>query len=103
VDVEETDNEMLVRADAPGFEPNDFDIYVTGNLLTIRAERRQEHEDKQGELRSRRRTFGRFERSILLPAAVDADKVEAHYRNGLLEPCLPQTEEARRRRIEVKA
>lgn len=103
VDVQDTDKEILVRAEAPGFEPKDFDIHVSGNLLTIKAEHKQETEEKQGEFRTWERRFGRFQRSLPLPAAVDADKVEAHYRNGVLELRLPRTEEAQRRRIEVKA
>jgi HSP20 family protein len=103
VDVEDTDREVLVRAEAPGFEPQDFDIQVSGNTLTIRAERKQEAEQEQGGYRISQRRYGRFQRSIPLPAAVDADRVEAHYRNGVLELRLPRTEEARRRRIEVKA
>jgi len=103
VDVEETDKEVLVRAEAPGFEPQDFDIHVSGNTLTIRAEHKQETEGTQGEYRSWERHYGRFQRSIPLPAAVDANKVEAHYRNGVLELRLPRMEEAQRRRIEVKA
>jgi HSP20 family protein len=103
VDVQDTDKEILVRAEAPGFDAKDFDVSVSGNTLTIRAEHKQEAEQKQGEYRSWERRYGRFERSIPLPAAIDADRVEAHYRNGVLELRLPRTEEAKRRRIEVKA
>jgi HSP20 family protein len=102
-DVEDTGEEILVRAEAPGFEPKDFDIHISGNLLTIQAEHKQEAEEKKEGYRSWERRYGRFQRSIPLPAAVDADKVEAHYRNGVLELRLPRTEEAQRRRIEVKA
>jgi len=102
VDVEETDKDILVRAEAPGFEPKDFDIHVSGNTLTIRAEHKQEVEEKQEGFHYRERRFGRFQRSIPLPATVDADKVEAHYRNGVLELRLARTEEAQRKRIEVK-
>jgi len=103
VDVQERDQEVLVRAEAPGFEPKDFDISISGNALTIQAEHKQEAEEKQGEVRTWERHYGRFQRSIPLSAAVDPDKVEAQYRNGVLELRLPRTEEARRKRIEVKA
>jgi len=102
IDVEDTDQEIRVRAEAPGFERKDFDIQVSGNTLTIQAEHKQEAEEKQGEYRSWERRYGRFQRSIPLPAAVKADQVEAHYRNGVLELRLPRAEEAQRRRIEVK-
>jgi HSP20 family protein len=100
VDVQDTDKEILVRAEAPGFEPQEFDIHVSGNTLTIRAEHRQEGQEMEGHPWERR--YSRLERAITLPAAVDADKVEAHYRHGVLELRLPRAEEARRRRIEVK-
>jgi len=103
VNVEDTGKEIMVRAEAPGFEPKDFDIDISGNTLTIRAEHKQEAEEKQGDFRTWERRYGQFQRSVLLPAAVDADKVEAHFRNGILELRLPRTEEAQKRRIEVKA
>jgi HSP20 family protein len=102
VDMEETDKEILVRAETPGFEPKDFDIHVDGNLLTIRGEHKQESEENQGESHRWERRYGRFERSIMLPGTVDTDKVDAQYRNGVLELRLPRTEQAHRRRIEVK-
>jgi HSP20 family protein len=102
VDVEETDKEIVVRAEAPGFEPQDFDIHISGNTLMIQAQRQHEAEEKQGEYRFTERRYGRFQRSIPLSTPVDADKVEAHYRNGVLELRLPRTEEIQRRRIEVK-
>jgi len=102
IDVDETDKEIRVRAEAPGFEPQDFDIRVSGNLLTIRAEHKQEKEEKHDEGRSWERRYGRFQRSMTLPAAVKAEQVDAHYRNGVLELRLPRAEEAQRKRIEVK-
>jgi HSP20 family protein len=102
VDVQDTDKEVVVRAEAPGFEAGDFDIQVSGNTLTIRAEHKHEAEKEQEGYRYTERRFGRYQRSIPLPAAVQADKAEAHYRNGVLELRLPMTEDAQRRRIEVK-
>jgi HSP20 family protein len=95
LDLDETDNEVVARVDAPGFEPGDFDIQVSGDTLKITAERKAEKGDK--------RTYERrFQRYVTLPAAVDADKVEAKYRNGVLELTLPKTEQARWKRIPVK-
>jgi len=99
MDVHETDKEVLVRAEAPGFEPQEFDISISGNTLSIQAEHKEESQDKE---RGWQRRYGRFQRSFTLPAAVDADKVEATYRQGVLELRLPKAEEAQRRRIEVK-
>jgi HSP20 family protein len=103
VDVEEADNEIVIRAAAPGFEPKDFDIHVSGNTLTVQAEHKEEGEEKEEGFRRWHERYGRFQRSIPLSTAVDADKVEAHYHNGILELRLPRTESIPRRRIEVKA
>ena len=102
VDVEEADNEIVVRAEAPGFEPKDFDIHISGNTLTVRAEHTEEGEEKEEGYRRWHQRYGRLERSVLLSTAVNADKVEARYRNGILEVRLPRTEPSPRKRIEVK-
>jgi HSP20 family protein len=103
MDVEDADNEIHVRAEAPGFEPKDFDIQINGNMLTVRAEHQQEDEQNERGMHSWQRSYGHFQRAIALSGPVDADKVEAHYRNGVLELRLPRTEQAERKRIEVKA
>jgi HSP20 family protein len=102
VDVEEADKEIVVRAEAPGFEPKDFDIHINGNTLTLQAEHKEEGEEKEEGYRRWHQRYGRFQRSIPLSTAVDPDKVDAHYRNGILEVHLPRTEPSPRRRIEVK-
>ena len=96
--VEDTGKEVVVRAEAPGFEASDFDVQVSGDVLTIRAEHKEEGDGKEGQ-----RRYARLERSVTLPAGTDVDKVEARYRNGVLELHLPKLEEAQPRRIEVKA
>lgn len=103
VDVEETENEIRVRAEMPGFEAKEIDVQVTGNILTIRAERDTATEEQEGDTRSWERRHSRFQRSFTLPAPVDADKVEAKYRNGVLELQLPRTEATQRKRIEVQS
>jgi HSP20 family protein len=102
MDVEEADNEIIVRAEAPGFEPKDFEIHISGNTLTIQAEHKEEKEQKEEGFRGWERRYGRFRRSMPLSTAVDADKVEARYHSGVLEVHLPRTEPSPRRRIEVK-
>jgi HSP20 family molecular chaperone IbpA len=93
VNMDETDKEVVVRAEAPGFEPGEFDIDVRGDMLTIRAEHK-ETEDQAKEGAARQWGSRRLERSFTLPVTVDPDKVEAHYRNGVLEVHLPRTEQA---------
>jgi HSP20 family protein len=99
-DLEDTDKEVVVRADAPGFEPDDFDVQVSGNRLTIQAERKRQAGEKQEDYRSEER---RFQRTVQLPAGVSTDAVEARYRNGVLEVRLPKSPEAQGKRITVQA
>jgi HSP20 family protein len=103
LDVEDTDKEVIVRAEAPGFEPNEFNISLSGNTLTIQAEHREKTEEKQQGYEVTQRRYGRMDRAVTLPAPVDPNKVQASYRNGVLEVRLPRTEEAQKRRIEVKS
>jgi HSP20 family protein len=102
VDVQEDDKEIVVRTEAPGFEPKDFDIHLSGNTLTIQAEHKEEAEQKHEGYRQWERRYGRFQRSIPLSTAVNADKVDARYHSGVLEVHLPRTEPSPRKRIEVK-
>jgi HSP20 family protein len=92
--VEETDKEHVVRAEAPGFEAGDFDVQVSGDVLHIRAERKADDKGRSEE--------ARLERWVTLSPGVDRDKVEARYRNGVLEVRLAKAPEALGRRIEVK-
>jgi HSP20 family protein len=94
LDAEETDSAVTVRMDAPGFEPGDFDIQVSGDTLRVSAERKSEKGDGTHERR--------FQRSVSLPSAVDTEKVEAHYRNGVLELSLPKTEQAKWKKVVVQ-
>jgi len=104
LDVDETEKEVVVRAEAPGFEAKDFDVELSGNVLHIRAEEKHEEEKKgdkeKGSYTERR--YARFERLVTLPEYLDRDKVEASYRNGVLEVRVPKTAEAMGKRIEVK-
>jgi HSP20 family protein len=75
LDLEDTDNQVVVRAEAPGFEAGDFDIQVSGDVLTIRAERKQESKGKQDDFQYTER---RLNRTVTLPPGVQADNVEAH-------------------------
>jgi HSP20 family protein len=101
--VEDTDKEVVVRAEAPGFEPQDFDVQVSGNWLTIQAEHKDEKETKEGEGPYSERSYRRFQRSFSLPVGTETNNVEARYRNGVLEVRLPKKPEAQGKRIEVKS
>lgn len=97
LEVEETDEAVIVRTDAPGFEPADFNIEVRGNVLKIVAERKTEAAGKEPAIERSLR------RAMTLPAAVAPEKVEAMYHNGVLELRLPKAEPTVTRKVEVKA
>ncbi len=100
LDVWEDDNAVVVRAEAPGFEPSDFDLQVRGDQLILRAAHKAEAEDKDRGYREWRRQ--EFYRTVPLPAGVDPDKVKANYRHGVLMVTLPKTETGKPRRITVE-
>jgi HSP20 family protein len=104
LDVEETDKAFIVHAEVPGMEQKDIELGLADNTLTISGERVQEHKDDQRGRAYAERFYGRFRRTIPLPSEVDADKVEATFKNGLLTVTLPKNEQARdkTRRIEIR-
>jgi HSP20 family protein len=102
LNVWEDQEKLHVEAELPGMEMDDLEILIHGNELTIKGERKKP-ELKDASWRRRERGFGRFSRALELPDDVDAEKVEAHFRNGVLLIELPKREEAKPRRIEVKA
>ena len=101
LDVHENDNNYIVETDLPGINPDDIDVTLHDNTLTITAEVNRE-ETKEGERRivSERR-YGRFQRSIRLPDAIDADKVGANFDNGVLTLTLAKSEASKPRQISV--
>ncbi len=98
LDVDDKENEIVVRADAPGFEPDDFNVEIVGDNLVLKGERKEE--ERKGNGYHYRR--GHLYRSVPLPHGVEADKIDARYRNGVLEVHVPKGEEAKGKRIEVK-
>lgn len=105
IDVEETEQAYVVTAELPGIAEKDIELSLADNALTLSGEKRSEHEEKDGGRRYTERSFGRFSRTIPFPAEVDADKVQAACRNGVLTVTLPKNAKARdkSRRIEVRA
>lgn len=102
VDIKETDKAFVITVDLPGVDRNDIRVNVDRGVLSIQAERKTE-ETREGEnwhLTERR--FGVYQRSFRLPETVDADKVEARHRNGVLELTLPKSERAMAKQIEIK-
>lgn len=101
VDIVETENDIVLNADVPGVDPKDVDIQVENGMLTLKGERRFQSDVKEDNYRRVERVFGTFVRSFALPQTVDPDKVEANYRNGVLEVKLPKRAEAKPKQIKV--
>jgi len=99
-DMQEDDTRITVRAEAPGFEPSDFDVQVRGDQLILQASHKAETEQKERGYHEWQQQD--FYRSISLPSGTDHDKVDASYRNGILTVMLPKTEECKARHITVK-
>jgi HSP20 family protein len=103
LDISERDDAVVLQAEVPGMKPEDIDISVQNNHLTLSGEKKETDERKEGEFYHSERRYGTFRREIALPSGVDADKVEAKYRDGVLTVTLPKSEEAKPRKIEVKS
>lgn len=100
-EVREEEDQIRVRLEAPGMEPDQFDIEVIDDVLVVRGEKHAEREQNSGRYYLLERAYGAFERAIRLPAAVDQGKAKANYRHGVLSITLPKTQRARARRIAV--
>jgi HSP20 family protein len=98
----ETDGEITVRAELPGLEAKDIDLNVSGDILSIRGEKKEKAEEKQKNYYSRESYYGAFQRSIRLPAEVQSDKVGASFKNGVLDIRLPKSEKAQSKKIDIK-
>jgi HSP20 family protein len=103
VDVSETGDKVTVKAEIPGMEAKDIEISMVGDTLTIKGEKKVEREEKDENYHMVERSYGSFSRAMKLPAAVDADKVDATYKNGVLTVVLPKKEEVKPKAIEIKA
>ena len=103
VDVFEKDDTLFFRAELPGFEKDAIDVRVEEGTLVLSGERKRDVEANEGGLYRLERAYGRFTRRFRLPEGYDASKVNASYKNGLLEVSLPKAEEAKPRKIEVNA
>jgi HSP20 family protein len=105
LNVAETDKEIEVTADVPGMEPKDIKVELRDGMLTIKGERQAEKDDKGKDYHLVERSYGMFERAVMLPAEVDVEKVAASFDKGVLTVSLPKKPGAadNARKIEVKA
>jgi HSP20 family protein len=104
MDVKETEKEIRVTAELPGMEQKDVEVIFTEGVLTIKGEKREEHEEEKGDTFRSERRYGAFQRSIPLPIDVNVDKAKAEFKKGVLKVVLPKSEtaQANRRRIQIE-
>jgi HSP20 family protein len=102
MDVKETADQIVVKAEVPGMDAKEINISVTGDVLTIKGEKKSEREEKDENYHVVERSYGSFSRSLTLPAAVDLDKIEAKYDKGVLTVTCAKKEEVKPKAIEIK-
>jgi HSP20 family protein len=102
LDMFQTENEIVVKATLPGIRPEDVDVSVTGETLTIKAERKSEKVVQGRDYIRRENRYGRFTRTIPLPVQIDPDKAIANFENGVLSLTLPKSETVKPRQIKVQ-
>lgn len=104
MDVSETDKEIRISAELPGVSENDVEVSLNEDVLTIRAEKRQQRKEQREGVHISERSFGTFQRAIRLPFHVNPEQVQARFENGVLQVTLPKTApQERSRRIQVQA
>lgn len=101
VDIYENKDQIVLEAELPGMNREDFELTIENNVITLRGERRFEKEDDADNYHRVERAYGSFTRSFTLPQMVSGDGATAEYRNGVLRVTLPKREEAKARRIEI--
>ena len=102
LDMTETKESLIVKAELPGLEVKDLNITISGSTLTLKGEKRQAKEEKDEHHHLIERSYGGFARTVELPMTVAADKVKAAFKNGVLTITLPKTEESKRKAISIE-
>jgi HSP20 family protein len=103
VDIFETDNDVVVKAELPGMDPKSIDVRLENNVLLLKGERHFEKETKEENYHRVEREYGSFSRAFSLPMAVKEEKITAEYKNGILKIVLPKKEEVKPKPIKVEA
>ena len=103
VDIVESDRAYLVKAEVPGLSPENIDVQVENDVLTVRGERKSENEEQQGGYRRVERRYGSFARSFVLPKGTNPEAIEAQVEHGVLTVTIPKVVPATARKVEVKA
>jgi HSP20 family protein len=102
MDLIETEDNLVLRADLPGVDRDDIEIEVKEGVLTVSGERKAQHEEKREGFHRVERSFGRFSRSLELPKGIEADNIAASFERGVLEVRMPKPAERKPTRIEIQ-
>jgi len=103
IDLYQTEDKVVVKAGLPGLKPEDVQVTVTANTLSLRGEFKEEKEEKDATYHLREQHYGSFERSVTLPTDVETDKATADFENGILTITLPKSEAVKPKTISIKA
>ncbi len=103
IDMYETKDDVVVKAALPGIKPEQVEVTITGDTLTIRGESNEENEAKEENYIRKERRYGSFARSLTLPGGLKTDKADATFENGVLTLQIPKSEETKPKSIQVKA
>jgi HSP20 family protein len=101
VDIYEQEGNIVLKAELPGVDAKNVDIHVENNVLTLRGERKFDHEVKRDNYHRVERAYGTFARSFTLPNVVDTERINAEYKDGVLRVTLPKKEEAKPKQISI--
>ncbi|MGC2422309.1 MAG: Hsp20/alpha crystallin family protein [Candidatus Acidiferrales bacterium] len=101
VDIYETENELVLKADLPDINEKDLDVRIENNMLTIHGERKFEQEVKEDNYLRMERTYGSFSRSFSLPNTVNSEAIKAEYKNGVLTVELPKRAESKPKQVKI--
>jgi len=102
VDVSETKDNFVIKAELPGMDDKDVSVTISGDVLTIKGEKKREEEEKDEHHYRAERYYGSFQGSFQLPNSVKADKIEADFEKGILKVTLPKVEEAKKKEVKIK-
>ncbi len=103
MDLSETEQEFVLRADLPGLDESDVNIELEDNVLTVSGERKSEHEERKEGYYRVERASGKFSRSLTLPEGVDPEKIDASFENGVLEVHIPKPEQRKPHKVTITA
>ncbi len=101
LDVSETDEDLIVKAEIPGIDPKDVHVTLKDGILSVKGEKKHEKEEKKEHYRRVERRFGSFSRNVRLPYEVAEDKIKADYKDGILTIKLPKTEKVKEKQIKI--